>query len=292
DYSDFSDSDLLALGSRTYHPSYLLPTDQDEEIRLKFAHDIWRDHLGGKPFLSTLPPADGEFKILDLGSGFGHWALEVAALYPDADVLGFDLNAVQIEVDEVPKNVEFAVGDLEEPRWGVGRGFGFVHGRGLGGSIEDWGSVLRRAWRHLTPHGHLELAERALTPTSLDATYKPNTALHTYYTHLTTALQRLNRTVGITEELKNLVLEAGFEDVQEVRGFIPVRVGADMTEMEKFVLFVVLESFEAWGLRAFVEVLGMGVDEARAVCENAAKELREGGVRIGFRTVVVTARKP
>jgi ubiquinone/menaquinone biosynthesis C-methylase UbiE len=49
--------------------------------------------------------------VVDVGTGSGLWALEVADEFPDAEVIGTDLSPVQ-PTDDVPQNCQFRVESL------------------------------------------------------------------------------------------------------------------------------------------------------------------------------------
>ena len=66
---------------------YPLPKDMDEINRLDFQHFLLRTGLRGNFAAPIGQPTD----ILDVGCGSGRWAMEVAALFPQGRVIGFDL---------------------------------------------------------------------------------------------------------------------------------------------------------------------------------------------------------
>jgi ubiquinone/menaquinone biosynthesis C-methylase UbiE len=80
--------------------SYLVPSSidldtddaQDELDRMDFEHHIFKLLLDGRLHLN---PLEHPQRILDLGTGTGIWAIEMADQYPSASIIGTDLSPVQ-----------------------------------------------------------------------------------------------------------------------------------------------------------------------------------------------------
>jgi hypothetical protein len=90
---------------------YGLPNDDVEQDREAIKHKLYVDYIyNGNLFAS--PIGDHPQKIVDLGTGFGYWAHDVAEKYPSARVIGTDLSAIQPIWS--PPNVEFRVEDMED----------------------------------------------------------------------------------------------------------------------------------------------------------------------------------
>src|SRR5579864_7787970 len=66
---------------------YVLPTDMDEVNRLDFQHYMMRYGLRG----NFAAPIGAPASILDVGSGTVRWAIEMAELFPQAQVVGVDV---------------------------------------------------------------------------------------------------------------------------------------------------------------------------------------------------------
>jgi len=90
---------------------YLLPNDTEEVSRLDDLHYLYRCLLGGRNIVA--PIARKPTHILDVGTGSGRWAIEVADKYEGANVVGIDLSPTSPSYEE-PENCEFIVADLTE----------------------------------------------------------------------------------------------------------------------------------------------------------------------------------
>ena len=60
---------------------------------MDFEHHIFKYLVGGE--LHVAPLGSNPQRILDLGTGTGIWAIEMADMYPSAAVVGTDLSPVQ-----------------------------------------------------------------------------------------------------------------------------------------------------------------------------------------------------
>ena len=81
---------------RRYHAykdgSYIMPNDESELDRLDLTHNMMKITMGMKLFNA---PIDKPKRVLDIGTGTGIWAIEMADEHPDAEIIGTDLSATQ-----------------------------------------------------------------------------------------------------------------------------------------------------------------------------------------------------
>ena len=80
----------------------MFPNDDEEKERLDTMHQIAGLALDGKLFKA---PIKNPSRILDLATGTGIWAIEVADMFPQAHVIRNDLSPIQPRW--VPSNVHF-----------------------------------------------------------------------------------------------------------------------------------------------------------------------------------------
>ncbi|CAI0649920.1 unnamed protein product [Colletotrichum noveboracense] len=83
---------------RRYHAFrrgvYVLPNDDLEMERLEVTHAMAVKAIGNRPYLAPLEK-DKVQRILDIGTGIGIWAIEMADVFPNAEIIGNDLSAIQ-----------------------------------------------------------------------------------------------------------------------------------------------------------------------------------------------------
>jgi ubiquinone/menaquinone biosynthesis C-methylase UbiE len=117
-------------------------------------HHLFGILLGGRLHLA---PLDNPQRILDIGTGTGIWALDIAAEFPSAEVIGTDLSPIQ-PLWVLP-NVQFIVEDAESEWVYAENSFDYIHSRCMMGSIKDWDKLLEQAFFCLRPGGYIESAE-------------------------------------------------------------------------------------------------------------------------------------
>lgn len=133
---------------------YGLPIDEQEQDRNDLQHAKFCLMYNGKPHLA--PIVSEPQQILDLGTGSGIWAVDMADRFPSAEVLGFDIAAIQPLW--IPPNCQFEILDVKTD-WLQGKdSFDFIHGPEFIFSIRDWPTLISQAYEHLKPGGYLELA--------------------------------------------------------------------------------------------------------------------------------------
>ena len=115
-----------------------MPNDDKEYQRETVRNALFTDILGGK--LHLAPIGDQPQKIIDIGTGFGDWAIDAADCYPSAKVIGLDLSPIQ--PSWVPGNVKFVIDDVEENAWIHGSGYDFAHFRVMVAILKDLSPVL------------------------------------------------------------------------------------------------------------------------------------------------------
>lgn len=130
-----------------------MPIDEQEQDRNDLQHAKFMLLLKGQ--LHLAPIREDPQKILDIGTGSGIWAIDMADKYPSASVTGVDLAPTQ--PTWVPSNLQFEIEDVEEDWLFRKNSFDFIFGRELLMAIRDWPRLIQQAYDHLKPGGYLEL---------------------------------------------------------------------------------------------------------------------------------------
>ena len=132
---------------RRYHAYkqgiYFMPNDDEEQGRMDVQNRaMWL--VSGKEILYA-PLAEAPQNVLDLGTGTGTWAIDMADKYSETHVIGVDLSPIQ--PNWVPPNIKFEVDDVEE-NWSYPKDhFDVIHSRFmLFGSIADVRKYFRQAY--------------------------------------------------------------------------------------------------------------------------------------------------
>jgi ubiquinone/menaquinone biosynthesis C-methylase UbiE len=157
---------LIAGRQRTRGVPYLLPYDVEELNRLDFQHYMLRATLRGNYAAPIRQPTS----ILDVGTGTGRWAKEMAVNFPHANVVGVDLNPPPDEEtsspgavsDELrPPNYAFVPGNILEGLSFPDSSFDFVHQRALLAAVPhgQWSQVARELARVTRASGWVESLE-------------------------------------------------------------------------------------------------------------------------------------
>ena len=89
-------------------------------------------------------PVKDPKRILDVGTGTGIWAVEVAEEFPTAAVIGNDLSPIQPKW--VPPNLTFEIDDIES-EWSFSTGFDLIHSRHMDFAIADWGKLVKQCFK-------------------------------------------------------------------------------------------------------------------------------------------------
>ncbi|KAL8671747.1 MAG: hypothetical protein Q9168_003769 [Polycauliona sp. 1 TL-2023] len=279
DSASISDSifDYEFENGRRYHAykagSYPLPNDEQELERIDIKHHITLLLSGGNLHLA---PLHHPKRILDIGTGTGIWAIEMAEQYPQSQVIGTDLSPVQ------PNNVRFHIDDCEAKLWTWPENhFDYIHSRYMIGSIGNWASMIRKAYKHTKPGGYFELQELDCRFTSDDNTLLESHNLSYWSNLLTEAAAKYNRPVPRYTDYVHWFEKAGFTDVRQVIFKCPTNPwpkNKTLKEAGKFQLLAHIEGFEGISVGLLTRGLAWKAEEVKVLMAKIRPELKDRGI--------------
>ncbi|KAI5819276.1 S-adenosyl-L-methionine-dependent methyltransferase [Pyronema omphalodes] len=280
---------------RRYHSyygteKYLMPTDETEQDRLDLHHEVfrlaWEDKLHGVPLKEP-------HRILDVGTGTGIWAIDMADQYPMAEVIGTDLSPIQ--PSWVSGNCRFEVDDAMKEWTFQTDFFDFIHARNLNSGVTDWDHLLSEMMRCTAPGGYVEFCENSLTVHCDDGTMKPDHGSKIFLDKLREALRKMGRPQPDLDFLKNQLEKAGFEDVQVMNAKEPGGPWPKDPRMKRLGAMNLLNAetgCESYGMAVFTRVLGMDTDEARNICRRSVQAARNKNYHVYTYSLRAYGRKP
>ena len=280
--------------NRRYHnygsSEYWGPNDEAAQDQIDFAHHMYLMTLDGELHLA---PIGNPQRILDLGTGTGIWAIDMAERYPSAVVTGNDLSPIQPNFG--PPNCSFEVDDINLPWAHTENSFDFIHVRELFGSVADWDTLFQEIKTHLKPGGWVEVIERSIHPRSDDDTVGPD---HFYNTWGKTVLElgnKMHKTYNIWEESKDRLVKAGFTNVTEVRYKWPMNhwpKHRHFKEIGRWNQLRMTEGLEGFMIRLLTSVGGWSYERAQVFLAQMRQELKDTKTHAFLDLSVVYAQKP
>ncbi|KAI8974689.1 S-adenosyl-L-methionine-dependent methyltransferase [Pilobolus umbonatus] len=139
---------------------YLLPNDNDEADRLHQQHWIMKYALKTNYHAPMKEQLEQGINVIDSGCGPATWTFDMAEAYPNSKFTGADISFVFPEAVK-PANVEFAICNMAREVSFEENSFDYYFQRYLIGGLtrDDWGKVLKNAYKILKPGAYIELVE-------------------------------------------------------------------------------------------------------------------------------------
>jgi ubiquinone/menaquinone biosynthesis C-methylase UbiE len=184
--------------------TYIHGTAPEEQQRL-----VRLNRLSNRAFVEFLD-VSANTHVLEVGSGLGLLAVEVASSAPNIHVVGVEQADAQIAAAAQHPRVQYVQGDAHHLEFGDGT-FDLVYARYLLEHVTDAASVLREMWRVTRPGGRVAACENDVSLLRLD----PPCAA---FDRVWNAFQQYQRQLGgdsqIGRRLYRLFREAGFSKIQ------------------------------------------------------------------------------
>jgi SAM-dependent methyltransferase len=262
---------------------YVLPKDMGEINRLDFQHYMMRSALRG----NYAAPIGTPDTILDVGSGTGRWAIEMAMLFPRASVVGIDVAAPQPDKSAAgavaqPANYQFVAGNILEGLPFPDGSFSYVHQRYMIGAIprDQWPHTVAELVRVTRHGGWVELVEAGTSQGG-------GAALATVDGWVASVLARRGLDIYLGSHLREFLEGAGASTITVREVNLPLGAyGGRIGTLVESDYFAAVDA-----MRAPVIALGMATeDEYERAAQAARQEVQLG--RCVFPVYVVYGQRP
>ncbi|TEA18381.1 Secondary metabolism regulator LAE1 [Colletotrichum sidae] len=280
---------------RRYHAyksgAYNIPNDEAEMDRLDVAHSAMVNIIGNKLYLSPLEE-EKIHRILDVGTGTGIWAMEMADLFPNAEIIGNDLSAIQ--PSWLPPNVKFEIDDVESPWIGIEK-YDYIYVRFMLVSIKDWPALVQNIFDNLNPGGWVEFQDLDGHYYSEDGSYTEEHATRKWNKEYLRACDIIGRTARPGPQLEGWVRDAGFTEITHQKFKVPFGPWPKdpyYKHIGMINLAQLLGGLEGFSLKLFCEVLGWTKEEVIVMLASVRNELQGGAFHAMYNCHVVYAQKP
>ncbi|KAI8272881.1 methyltransferase domain-containing protein [Colletotrichum sp. SAR11_57] len=251
------------------------PIEVDEQAeldRLDFLSDFLIKVMEGKLYHAPID-SNQVHRILDIGTGTGIWAVQIADEFPNAEVIGKDLSPVQMEW--VPPNVKFEVDDVESP-W-IGPKYDFIFSRTMAGAIADWPQLAKNVFENTNPGGWAEFQDWDIVYYCDDGTLTEDTYTMKMDRMFLEACQMIGRDPCPGPQLEGWLKDAGFVNVRHTMFKIPIGTwpkDAHLKDLGHMNVIQIMDGLEAYNMRLFTSVLGWTQVEAQVLFAEVRKEMK------------------
>lgn len=140
-----------------------------------------------------------------------------------------------------------------------------------------------RFYRHCKPGGWIDIAEFEMDIFCDDGTLSPDCELKQFYTLVSQATAITGREFNNAANFLPIIEKVGFVNAHHTMVKMPLgpwAVDKKQKEIGAYILLSTETGFEAFGIKLFTQVLGMGVDEAGALITAAQKQATNKRVHV------------
>jgi SAM-dependent methyltransferase len=202
--------------------TYIMGHTTTEMVRLTDQDRLVTRGMGG--LLPELPGIAGINTVLDVASGSGGWALDLAQAYQHMQVHGLDSDSGMIDYATTQAraggldNAYFHVMNALEPLEFADNTFDLVNARFLAGFVprNGWSQVLSELRRILRPGGTLRWTEQEWTGTSSHGFEQAQAYTFAAMRRAGQLLAADERHTGITPLMWDMLRDAGFVTIRKV----------------------------------------------------------------------------
>ncbi|KAJ5832524.1 hypothetical protein N7474_000835 [Penicillium riverlandense] len=195
-----------------------IPSDEQQFETYEAGHlvDLVLDSDQDNPLFRAPIGHDREetLHILDIGTGMGTWAIDVADMLPNSIVRGVDLYPPPVGL--MPPNCTIEVDDVLQ-EWTWREPFDLIRMRNMIGSFDqnEWARVYQQCYNQLRPGGWIEQLECGPFIESDDGSLPPDSALANWGPYMEDCGARAGRPCDLIHTMSSSIRDVGFVDMHE-----------------------------------------------------------------------------
>ncbi|KAI8710660.1 hypothetical protein NCS52_01546800 [Fusarium sp. LHS14.1] len=287
--------DYRAIHGREYHSDrwdrgYCFPIDQRQLEAQEYSDQAAFMLLEEGLHLSDLKTAKKPIqRVLDVGSGQGHWAINFADGHPNMEVIGTDLSPIGEKF--VPPNLCFQIEDCRQDWTFDDSRFDFLHMRHLVGGIRDWRHLYHEAFRCTSPGGLVESHEQSFILKSDKETIETESALRRMGDIFMEAGVKSGYSFAVVDEgtQRKGMEEAGFVDIKEEVKRMPIRKEREAPipqDISGIAHEALTHDLEGRLLHVTTQVLGWTIEETYLLAMEVREQLEQMDVYVDHKIVV------
>ncbi|CAG8148345.1 unnamed protein product [Penicillium salamii] len=197
---------------------YCIPSDELQFETYEAGHlvDLILESDRENPLFRSPVGADreGALQVLDIGTGQGTWAIDVADMFPNSTVRGVDL--FPPPVTWMPPNCVIEVDNVLED-WTWREQFDLIHMRNMLGSFDpsEWDRLYQQCFDKMAPGGWIEQLEVGPFVKSDDGSIPPDSAMSQWGPMMQACGEQAGRSCDIILTMADSIKKAGFVEVRE-----------------------------------------------------------------------------
>lgn len=289
-YSSYDDASVLTRSvhssiydyrfehGRRYHAfkqgenDYFTPNDEPEQFRMDMQHRCMYLASGSKLFHA---PIESPIRALDLGTGTGIWALEMADKYPLADIVGVDLSPIQPAW--APENIKFEIDDIEDEWTWPENHFDLIYSKTmLVGGIKNAQRYFEQAYKHCAPNGYFECLEMTTRISSDHYAIPEDNSIVKWTTLLKQGIRAMGSILDVDfDKMAEVMRQVGFVDVTVKPFKVPIGTwpaNPTLKEAGSVQLVAMLEGIEGLSLAVFTRCLDWTLEDTQKLIEKTKAE--------------------